>query len=542
MAEEIPSDEHPTSRLGVNDESPANGETAADDTADRSVPVQAGRADPAESGSAESGPAGEDTSAEPAVAGGPPAGTVLHGQDPDDPAFPGGNQYEPPAEPQSGGPRPGSYPGPGFVGSPSYGTSPGYAGAPPYAQRPYATPPGGPEYQTPTGPPPSGPPPAPPGPSDPWPTGGGRGGRRSGVLLAVVILVAGLVGGGVGAAVDRAFLGQRTVVSSLASPPLPAQNNSAEPAGSVQQVAATVLPSVVSIVVDSGAQQDEGSGVVLTSDGLILTNNHVVAGAVQNSAQMTIQLHDGRTTSAQIVGRDPISDLAVIRATGVDNLHPATFGRSADLKVGQEVVAIGSPLGLSGTVTFGIVSALNRPVRTSNDAAASSSIDTVIDAIQTDAAINPGNSGGALVNMSGEVVGINSAIASIGSDQLGSGGGQPGSIGLGFAIPSDEAQPIAQQLAQTGQATHAQLDVRVGNAANGAQLVDVTAGGPAAHAGLQDGDVVTRVDDRPIDGADALVAAIRSHRPGDTVTLTYLRNGRTATATVTLGSQKSSAN
>jgi putative serine protease PepD len=336
--------------------------------------------------------------------------------------------------------------------------------------------------------------------------------------------------------------GQRTVVSSLASPPLAAQDSSAAPTGSVQQVATALLPSVVSIVVDTGGQQaDEGSGVVLTSDGLILTNNHVVANAAQGAGRITVQLHDGRTAPARIIGLDQISDLAVIRAQGVDNLHPATFGRSADLEVGQAVVAIGSPLGLSGTVTAGIVSALNRPVRTGAESQASGSTDTVIDAIQTDAAINPGNSGGALVNMRGEVVGINSAIATIGGQGPGT-GGQPGSIGLGFAIPTDEAQPIAQQLAQTGRASHAQLGVKVQDGDQGAQLVEIIAGGPAANAGLQAGDLVTRVGDRQIDDADALVAAVRSHRPGDKVTLTYLRNDRTSTATVALGSQTSGTN
>jgi putative serine protease PepD len=202
-------------------------------------------------------------------------------------------------------------------------------------------------------------------------------------------------------------------------------------------------------------------------------------------------------------------------------------------------VAIGSPLGLSGTVTSGIVSALNRPVR-AGDAQNTASQDTVIDAIQTDAAINPGNSGGPLVNMRGEVVGINSAIASLGQGQAS--GSQAGSIGLGFAIPSDEAQPIAQQLAQTGKADHAQLGVSVQDGDDGGKLLQVQANGPAARAGLQPGDVVTKVGDRQVDGADALVAAVRSYRPGEKVAVTYLRGGQTKTASVTLGSRASSGN
>jgi putative serine protease PepD len=353
------------------------------------------------------------------------------------------------------------------------------------------------------------------------------------------VVAAGVLGGATGALADRAIVGQRTVVSALAGPPLPAANNVAA-TGSVQQVAAAVLPSVVSIQVQAGQSSDEGSGVVLTSDGLILTNNHVVEAAV-SGGKITVGLHDGRTATARIIGRDTTSDLAVLRADGVNNsLHAATFGQSADLQVGQPVVAIGSPLGLSGTVTSGIVSSLNRPVRTGDAQQGGGGQDTVIDAVQTDAAINPGNSGGPLVNMSGEVVGINSAIASLGQGQAS--GSQAGSIGLGFAIPSDEAQPIAQQLAQTGKANHAQLGVSVQDSEAGATLVQVQPNGPAARAGLLAGDVVTKVADRPVDSADALVAAVRSHRPAEKIAVAYTRNNQSRTTTVTLGSEASSGN
>jgi putative serine protease PepD len=367
------------------------------------------------------------------------------------------------------------------------------------------------------------------------------------VLAAV--LAAGLLGGGAGALADRALAGNRTVVSAIAAPPLSARDAASAPAGSVQQVAAAVLPSVVSVEVQRPEGPAEGSGAVLTSDGLILTNNHVVAPATDGGSgggpnggsgggpnggsgggRITVTFHDGTSTNATIVGRDPTSDLAVIRAARVHDLRPVAFGRSSDLQVGQGVVAIGSPLGLSGTVTSGIVSALNRPVRTGE--AQRSGQDTVIDAIQTDAAINPGNSGGPLVNMQGEVVGVNSAIASLGVGQ----GGESGSIGLGFAIPSDEAQPIAQQLAQTGKASHAQLGVSVRDTERGGQLMQVQANGPAARAGLRAADVIVKVGDRPVDGADALVAAVRSHRPGEQVQVTYLRGGQTKTTMVTLGS------
>ena len=274
---------------------------------------------------------------------------------------------------------------------------------------------------------------------------------------------------------------------------------------------------------------------MISSDGLILTNNHVVADAEQG-ATLKVTFNDGRTAAATLVGRDPITDLAVIRASGVSDLTPATLGDSSVLKPGQGVVAIGSPLGLQGTVTSGIVSALNRPVRTGDSNPAGESQSTVIDAIQTDAAINPGNSGGPLVNMRGEVVGINSAIASLGSS-----GGQSGSIGLGFSIPIDQARSVADQLTKSGKAVHAQLGVSVSDIADGATqggagIAMVTPGGGAAKAGIEVGDVVTKVGDREIDSADALIAAVRSHQPGDKVTLTYTRGGDSRTATVTLGS------
>ncbi|MDQ1666758.1 MAG: putative serine protease PepD [Actinomycetota bacterium] len=373
------------------------------------------------------------------------------------------------------------------------------------------------------------PPPPPQGPPDPRR-------RRGGTTLVAVALAAGLLGGGVGAAVTTQLddPASSTTASAL-DVPAPSGAGNAN-AGAVEQVAAKLLPSVVSIEERNAGGGGEGTGVILSADGLILTNNHVVAGAA-NGGSLSVTLNDGSTAAATIVGRDPVTDLAVIQATGLKGLTPATLGSSSGLKPGEGVVAIGSPLGLQGSVTSGIVSALDRPVRTGGDSAAGDPTSTVIDAIQTDAAINPGNSGGPLVNLSGEVVGINSAIAS-----LGSGSGQSGSIGLGFAIPVDQARQIAQQLVKNGRATHAQLGVSVSDATNGGQaagsgagIAAVTAGGSAASAGLRAGDVVTKVGDRRVDGADALIAAIRSHRPGDKVTLTYERGGRSSEATVTLG-------
>ena len=331
-------------------------------------------------------------------------------------------------------------------------------------------------------------------------------------------------------------------------------------AGSVESVAAKLLPSVVSILSISSTEEAEGSGIILTSDGNILTNNHVIAGATD----LTVKFNDGTTAKAKVVGSDATDDLAVIKVSGVSNLTVATLGVSANVKVGQQVVAVGSPLGLSATVTSGIVSALNRPVRTaaegsgqnqdpSQDPTQGSSTataqDTVLNAIQTDAAINPGNSGGALVNMSGAVIGINSAIASLSS---GSSSTQSGSIGVGFAIPIDQAHRIAQEIISTGHATHALLGASVGDApvatvadptqaaqaglSAGAKIASVTSGGGAAGAGLAAGDVITKIGSAQVDSADALIATIRSATPGSKVTVTYVRGSDTKTATVTLGS------
>jgi putative serine protease PepD len=351
--------------------------------------------------------------------------------------------------------------------------------------------------------------------------------------LAIAVVSAG-IGGGVATLVEPG----RPALNSLTAGATPSEPAASLPAGSVEQVAAKVVPSVVKLETDMGKQSEEGSGIILSTDGLILTNNHVVAaanggpGAPTGGVQTKVTFANGATTTFKVVGTDPSSDIAVVQAAGASGLTPITLGSSGNLRVGQDVVAIGSPLGLEGTVTTGIVSALNRPVAAGGDA---QNQNTVLDAIQTDAAINPGNSGGALVNMNGELVGVNSAIATLGGD---SGQSQSGSIGLGFAIPVDQAKRIADELIQSGTASHASLGVQVGNDAgvDGAKIVDVTAGGAAAAAGLPSGVVVTKVDDRVIGSADALVAAVRSRAPGDKVTLTYLDpSGKPQTVDVTLG-------
>ncbi|WP_422745040.1 S1C family serine protease [Mycobacterium sp. WMMD1722] len=357
--------------------------------------------------------------------------------------------------------------------------------------------------------------------------------------LAIGALAIAIVSAGVGGGVATIAQQDRPAISNTLSGAAPTQPAAALPAGSVEQVAAKVVPSVVKLETDLGRASEEGSGIVLTSDGLILTNNHVVAaaGGTPNTpggqpVKTKVTFYDGRTAGFTVVGTDPSSDIAVVRADDISGLTPITLGSSADLRVGQDVVAIGSPLGLEGTVTTGIISALNRPVAAGGD---TKNQNTVLDAIQTDAAINPGNSGGALVNMNGELVGVNSAIATMGGD---SPQAQSGSIGLGFAIPVDQAKRIADELIQNGSASHASLGVQVSNdrTSDGAKIVEVTNGGAAAAAGLPSGVVVTKVDDRVINSADALVAAVRSKAPGDKVTLTFLdQSGKPQTVSVTLG-------
>ena len=296
-----------------------------------------------------------------------------------------------------------------------------------------------------------------------------------------------------------------------------------------------MLPSVVKIDVSGSQGAGSGSGIILSSDGEILTNNHVAAIA-GDGGSMTVFFNDGTSAKATVVGTDPLTDTAVIKAEGVSGLTPATIGKSADLKVGESVVAIGSPFGLDSTVTSGIVSALNRPVDVGSDGEGNS---TTYPAIQTDAAINPGNSGGALVDLNGNVVGINSSIRTASSTE-----GEAGSIGLGFAIPIDEVLPIVDQMSKGETPTHARLGISVSDVASkdgaevvqGAEVQDVSAGSTAADAGIAKGDVITKVDDQLITGADSLVATIRSYRPGDEVTVTYTHDGDTKTTKLTLDS------
>lgn len=352
---------------------------------------------------------------------------------------------------------------------------------------------------------------------------------RALALLGVLALLVGAAGGLVGYWTATAA-GALTSPGAVLSATEPARER---PPGSVSEVASRVLPAVVSLEVTVGNQAGNGSGVVIDPAGYVLTNDHVVAPATgPGQGAIEALFSDGSRVPATVVGADPMTDLAVVKVP-VANPTVAAIGRSGELAVGDAVIAIGSPFGLAGTVTTGIVSAVDRPVRLDPEGSAG---DAVIDAVQTDAAINPGNSGGPLVDATGAVVGINTAIRSADSAQS---GGQGGSIGLGFAIPIDDARAIAEELIRTGRVAHADLGVNsrsvTDGATDGAQVQNVVAGGPAAAAGIADGDVVVDVAGRPIASADELVVAVREHSPGEQVPVRLVRQGRPLTVTVTLG-------
>jgi putative serine protease PepD len=363
-------------------------------------------------------------------------------------------------------------------------------------------------------------------------------------VLVIATVLAAVLGGATGGLVahradSRSPRVRVTLGAASAGGPVAADR----PAGSVAAVAARILPSVVSLEVNQGRGGDTGTGIVISDDGYVLTNNHVVAPAVSGHARLTVVLADEQRVPGTVVGRDSVNDLAVVRIA-VRGLHAATLGDSARLAVGDPVIAVGSPLGLAGTVTTGIISALDRPVAAGD--AASGSADDLIDAIQTDAAINPGNSGGPLVDASGAVIGVNSAIATL-SPGVSVGGSQGGNIGLGFAIPIDQAKRIAAEIIAHGFATHAVIGVRVdgGYSGVGAKIADpghadaVTPGGPADKAGLRSGDVIVAVDGRPVTSADELIITIRKHAPGERITVTYQRGGHRRTTVVVLGSVRS---
>ncbi|WP_405061328.1 trypsin-like peptidase domain-containing protein [Kribbella sp. NBC_01505] len=351
------------------------------------------------------------------------------------------------------------------------------------------------------------------------------------LIAAIVALVVGLLAGG-GAAVTVVALDGNGPIAE--QPDVPVGNGPGpDPkfrAGSVSAVASALLPSVVQLRVDgSDNSESTGSGFVIDGSGHILTNNHVVAGAAKGGSIQIITTN-GKSQTARLVGTSPAYDLAVVQVVGL-KVPAVQFGQSDAAVVGQDVVAIGSPLGLAGTVTSGIISAKNRPVTTGDGEDQAS----YMNALQTDAAINPGNSGGPLVDMNARVIGINSAIAAVRGSQE----GQSGNIGLGFAIPIDQARRTAQQLIANGKATYpvigASIDLRF---EGGARVSEVSAGSPAARAGLRVGDVVTEINKQLVDTAEGLIVAIRTHQPGESVRLVYERSGRPREATVTLAPQE----
>lgn len=313
--------------------------------------------------------------------------------------------------------------------------------------------------------------------------------------------------------------------------PLPQQVNErqAPVAGTIASIAEQVLPSVVSILVEAGFASGSGSGFVVRTDGYIVTNNHVIDAAVDDGgAEVTVVFDDGTRSSATIVGRNISADIAVLKVERRD-LQVAVWGDSSSLAVGDAVIAIGAPLGLAGTVTSGIVSALDRPVTTGTPGQAA-----FINAIQTDAPINPGNSGGPLLNGVGEVVGVNSAIATLAA------GGEVGSIGLGFAIPARSAERIAVELITSGSSLTPVIGVSLDPAYRGlgALIESVNPDGPADRAGLVAGDVIIAVDGQAIDTAEDLIIAIRDNAPGDTIELTVLGGGAEFVVSVRLGGDR----
>jgi putative serine protease PepD len=291
----------------------------------------------------------------------------------------------------------------------------------------------------------------------------------------------------------------------------------------VPAVAQALLPSTVQIVAEYDGEDGgaTGSGFVLDREGHVVTNNHVVASAAEDDGEIIVIDHSGERHDATVVGRSGVYDLAVLSIEDAEGLEPAALGASRVLHVGDPVVAFGAPLGLSQTVTSGIVSALNRPVTTSGQSDDDSSY---INAVQTDAAINPGNSGGPLVNLAGEVVGVNSAIATTGGATR-----ESGNIGVGFAIPIEQVRTTVDQILRTGEAEYPVIgaQVRTGGQSDseGATITEVMPDTPAERAGLRKDDVIVAVGDQPVNDGIALIVAIRTHRPGETVTMSVVRDG-----------------
>jgi len=349
-------------------------------------------------------------------------------------------------------------------------------------------------------------------------------------LVSVLALVLGVAGGAVAGALvaggddDRSGSGGVLDVETRTTPPLNADNTS------IAAVSAKVLPSTVQIIAEyeGKPQGATGSGFVFDAKGHVITNNHVIAEAAEDDGQIEVIDHDGRHMTATVVGRSGVYDLAVLKVKGAEDLPPLAIGSATQMHVGETVVAFGSPLGLSATVTSGIVSAVNRPVTTGDGSDSS-----YINAVQTDAAINPGNSGGPLVNLQAQVIGVNSAIASLGSPVTSD---KVGNIGVGFAIPIEQVTVTTDQILRTGEAQYPVIgaNVRGTEDLTGARVESITPGSPASEADLEVGDLIVKVDGKPVTGASDVVVAVRAHRPGESVTLTLRRDGKTFEVTVGL--------
>lgn len=346
----------------------------------------------------------------------------------------------------------------------------------------------------------------------------------AGVVAGVVGILAGLTGYLIGSTVDERAVASAPAASTRAPE---ASADAPRPAGSVAAIAEGTLPAVVTITAEGDTGSGSGSGFVIRPDGYIVTNNHVVS-LIADGGELTVVFSDGERVPGTIVGTSQAYDLAVVKVDRSD-LPTVRLGDSGEVRVGDDTIAIGAPLGLDGTVTTGIVSALDRPVQ----AGESQDELSFINAIQTDAAINPGNSGGPLLNAAGDVIGVNTAIATLMN-------GDVGNIGLGFAIPINSAKRVAEELIATGTSRTPLLGVSLamGYSEGGAQVEDVTVGSAAASAGLRVGDVITRVDDRPIDDAVELIVTVRNYTPGDTIEVEYTRDGRASTASLVLGSDR----
>lgn len=405
-----------------------------------------------------------------------------------------------------------------------------------------------------------------------------------GALIGVAVAASLLSTGGMYAIEQSGLFGHDTETTSstlfnpedkdVATPEPVANSNSQNP--NWEAVAKAVRPAVVAISVETNNESDQGSGSIIDSKGHILTNNHVVAGAADGNGIITVELFDGRLYKAKIVGRDVLTDLAVIKIENPPkDLTVASLGNSDDLKVGESVAAIGNPLGLSSTVTTGIVSALDRPVRVqavqggspdgedekdpfglrryfgggmiqpSQPEKSTAPTEVTTNAIQVDAAVNPGNSGGPLFDSRGRIVGVTSSIASLSGSGGSTGEGQAGSIGLGFAIPINQASMIATQLIDHGEAVHAALGVMVGQEVAtvdkvsrlGARVQEINSGSAADKAGLKQGDIITKIDGKPVKGSLSLVGFVRQYAVGDTVELTVVRDGKEQKIPVTLQAQ-----